>query len=125
MHSLDPFLSLNLCTVSLDSRSPPEISLDSVSHNVKNGTRFRKYWLETFLTARQALDHRLSGSSTALGMARTFKALRQRSAFFLPTPCARSFGITMTLDLYTADRVIRMASYFSKYCTVLLLFSTL
>ena len=27
-------------------------------------------------------DHQLSGSSTALGMARTFKALRQRSAFF-------------------------------------------
>jgi hypothetical protein len=29
-----------------------------------------------------AVEYRLSGSSTALGMARTFKALRQRSAFF-------------------------------------------
>ena len=33
---------------------------------------------------RAASDYRLSGSSTALGMARTFKALRQRIAFFLP-----------------------------------------
>jgi hypothetical protein len=58
-------------------------------------------------TRRIAIDNQLSGSSTALGMARTFKALRQRSAFFLPIKSARELASDSAVFLDSVSTYVR------------------
>jgi hypothetical protein len=59
-----------------------EILLDLGSDPRKNGTQFQANSDVRCPLSALCFEYRLSGSSTALGMARTFKALRKRSAFF-------------------------------------------
>jgi hypothetical protein len=81
VHAMRHFSILPAFAPGIVGRCPlHEILLDLGSITIKNGTQFRK--CDWALAGDRQFENGLSGSSTALGMARTFKALRQRSANF-------------------------------------------